>query len=70
MARKIQQHWENSGYTITSVGGFDVGHPTINGISQPDGYTLALVWTEGDGLYLAATSPCLWPDGKAPDPAG
>lgn len=45
---------------VTATG--QPGHPDLEGKSTPDGYTLALVWAEGDNLYLAATSPCVVPD--------
>lgn len=63
LAQQVQAHWQQQGHVIVSTGGFEVGHPSIGGKSTPDGYTLALVWAEGDNLYLAATSPCIWPNG-------
>jgi hypothetical protein len=63
IARQVMDHWKQEGHAVTSTGGFDVGHPSVGGMSRPDGFILALVWAEGDHLYLAATSPCVWPDG-------
>ncbi|NUT42700.1 MAG: hypothetical protein HOV86_22210 [Thermoactinospora sp.] len=57
ISRQIRAHWESSGHTITAQGSAD--KPSLFGVSHPDNYTLALVWAEGDALYLAATSPCL-----------
>lgn len=59
IARQVMTFWQQQGHAITSTGGFEVGHPSVGGKSRPDGYTLALVWAEGDNLYLAATSPCV-----------
>ncbi|WP_344576127.1 hypothetical protein [Nonomuraea roseoviolacea] len=69
IARQVRSHWEREGHTILSVGGWDAGHPSIGGLSKPDGFLLALVWSEGDDLYLAATSPCIWPSGSPPPDA-
>ncbi|WP_327090017.1 hypothetical protein OIE66_05200 [Nonomuraea sp. NBC_01738] len=66
IGRQVKSYWEAQEHRIVSAGGWQVGHPNIGGVSQPDGYLLALVWTEGDNLYLEATSPCLWPDGTPP----
>lgn len=66
-ARQVHDHWEAQGHAITSTGGFETGHPSITGTSNPDGFVLALAWAEGDNLYLAATSPCLPPQ-DAPHP--
>lgn len=63
IARQVMDHWQRQGHVITSTGGFQVGHPSVGGVSRPDGFILALVWSEGDRLYLAATSPCVSPDG-------
>ncbi|MEV0595011.1 hypothetical protein [Nonomuraea cavernae] len=70
IAEQIKTRWQDLGHAITATGDSSAGHPDLVGKSRPDDFTLALAWTEGDGLYLAATSPCLWPDGKAPSPAG
>ncbi|MEU8245923.1 hypothetical protein [Nonomuraea sp. NPDC048916] len=68
-AQQVVSSWRHDGHAITSSGGFDVGKPGVSATTA-DGYHLSLAWAEGDVLYLAATSPCLWPDGKAPNPAG
>ncbi|GAA2354352.1 hypothetical protein [Nonomuraea africana] len=62
IARQVRAFWERQGHVITSTGGWQVGHPSIGGESRPDGFVLALTWSAGDDLYLAATSPCVWPD--------
>ncbi|MFB9526384.1 hypothetical protein [Nonomuraea roseola] len=68
IARQVHAFWERQGHVITSTGGWQVGHPSIGGESRPDEFILALTWSAGDDLYLAATSPCVWPDGT-PAPA-
>ncbi|MEU7892628.1 hypothetical protein AB0B45_07145 [Nonomuraea sp. NPDC049152] len=64
IARQVRAYWESEGHAIISTGGWQVGHPSIGGESRPDGFILALVWAEGDDLYLASTSPCVWPNGN------
>ncbi|GAA2647619.1 hypothetical protein GCM10010412_011290 [Nonomuraea recticatena] len=68
IAHQVRARWVEQGHVITAIGGFQAGAPTIHGESMPDGYLLGLIWAEGDDLYLAATSPCVWPDGT-PAPA-
>lgn len=63
IARQVRAEWERRGHLIVSTGGFDVGRPSIGGKSRPDGFNLALVWAEGDNLYLGAASTCVWRDG-------
>ncbi|GII27054.1 hypothetical protein [Planotetraspora mira] len=67
IARQVMDHWKQQRHIITGTGGLETGHPHIAGESRPDGFILALGWAEGDRLYLAATSPCVWPDGT-PEP--
>ncbi|MFD1935875.1 hypothetical protein ACFSKW_30830 [Nonomuraea mangrovi] len=66
IARQVQAYWEKRGHVITATGGFHDGAPTVHGESRPDGFLLALVWAEGDDLYLASTSTCVWPNGSPP----
>jgi len=67
IAHQVRDHWIQQGHVITGAGGVEAGHPNISGETRPDGFILALGWAEGDRLYLAATSPCVWPDGT-PEP--
>jgi hypothetical protein len=67
IAHQVRDHWIQQGHVITGTGGVEAGHPNISGETRPDGFILALGWAEGDHLYLAATSPCVWPDGT-PEP--
>lgn len=57
ISRQVRARWEAQGHVITATG--RAGNPGLTGTTRPDGYTLALVWAEGDNLYLAATSPCV-----------
>jgi hypothetical protein len=63
IARQVMDHWKQQRHIITGTGGLEIGHPNISGETRPDGFILALGWAEGDHLYLAATSPCVWLDG-------
>ncbi|MET9341428.1 hypothetical protein [Nonomuraea sp. NPDC003804] len=65
ISRQVRAHWQAQGHRITASGG--PGNPTLSGESSPDHFLLALVWAKGDHLYLASTSPCVWPDNS---PAG
>ncbi|MFC0555551.1 hypothetical protein ACFFHJ_32105 [Planotetraspora thailandica] len=67
VARQVMARWERQGHVIVGTGGMEIGRPNIAGESRPDGFILALVWAEGDDLYLAATSPCVLPD-TTPEP--
>ncbi|MEV0589527.1 hypothetical protein [Nonomuraea sp. NPDC050310] len=61
VSRQVRAAWERQGHRLIAAG--DGDNPDLSGESQPDRYTLALTWADGDQLYLAATSPCIWPDG-------
>ncbi|WP_143590831.1 hypothetical protein [Thermoactinospora rubra] len=60
IAHQVRAYWKKQGHRIVGSGG--PKNPDLSGESHPDGFILALSWTEGDNLYLAATSPCVWPD--------
>lgn len=62
-AEQVRAHWEKAGHVITGAYGFDTGRPDVSGRSRPDDFLLSLSWTEGDVLGIAATSPCIWPNG-------
>ncbi|MFI6323607.1 hypothetical protein ACIBG8_39185 [Nonomuraea sp. NPDC050556] len=57
VSRQVRAFWQAGGHTIVASG--DDGNPGLSGLSRPDNFILALVWAEGDDLYLAATSPCV-----------
>ncbi|MFI6598111.1 hypothetical protein ACIBHX_17785 [Nonomuraea sp. NPDC050536] len=61
VSRQVRAYWESQGHRITASG--REGNPDLSGVSQADGFTLALTWSAGDTLYLAATSACVWPKG-------
>ncbi|WP_203880866.1 hypothetical protein [Planotetraspora kaengkrachanensis] len=67
IAYQVRDHWVRQGHVILGTAGLESGHPDIAGETRPDGFILALVWAEGDHLYLASSSPCVWPDGT-PEP--
>ncbi|MBA2893757.1 hypothetical protein [Nonomuraea soli] len=56
VSRQIRAHWESRGHRITASGG-----PGLNAETRTDGFLLALVWSEGDALYLGVSSPCITP---------
>ncbi|MEW9527738.1 hypothetical protein [Microbispora sp. NPDC049125] len=62
VAQQVRASWERQGHVLTATGDLAAGHPDLAGQTRPDGFVLALVWAEGDRLYLAATSPCVRPD--------
>ncbi|WP_214321456.1 hypothetical protein [Nonomuraea sediminis] len=64
ISRQVRAYWQAQGHRIVASGKPD--NPDLSGESQPDGFILALTWAEGDDLFLAATSTCVWPDGTAP----
>lgn len=64
ISKQVRAYWQEFGHRIVAAGG--TGNPDLSGESKPDGFTLALTWAAGDNLYLAATSPCVWPEGSAP----
>ena len=68
IAKRVIAYWQDQGHTVTSTGGFEQAEPSVGGMSKPDNYILALVWTPGNNLYLASTSTCVWPNGT-PEPA-
>ncbi|MFF5212736.1 hypothetical protein [Streptosporangium sp. NPDC000396] len=68
VARQVKQYWEQQGHYVqgTSPNGLN-----ISGRSRPDDFLLSLAPTEDDHgivLGLAATSPCVWPNGT-PEPS-
>ncbi len=66
IAQQVATHWSRVGHAIVSQGGFKEGKPGVHARSIPDGFLIALSWTAGDNLYLAATSPCLAPHETPP----
>lgn len=56
VSSQIRAHWESRGHRITASGG-----PGLNAETRTDGFLLALVWSEGDALYLGVSSPCITP---------
>ncbi|WP_157251404.1 hypothetical protein [Nonomuraea typhae] len=66
ISRQVRSYWESQGHSITGIG--RSGSPNLSGESRPDHFLLALVWAEGDDLYLGASSPCIRPGG-APEPS-
>lgn len=59
IANQVVEEWKRRGHVIVSRGGWAANKPGAHARTEPDGFLLALAWTEGDNLYLAATSPCL-----------
>ncbi|MFI6499037.1 hypothetical protein [Nonomuraea typhae] len=64
ISRQVKAYWEAQGHVITGTG--TGKSPNLSGESRPDRYILGLSWSEGDKLFLEATSTCVWPEGIAP----
>ncbi|MDR8413019.1 hypothetical protein MTP10_30340 [Nonomuraea sp. 3-1Str] len=61
LSQQISAHWQAQGHRITASG--KPGAIGVNAMSPSDGFILALTLTKEGELYLAASSPCVWPDG-------
>lgn len=68
ISRQVKAYWEAQGHRIVAVG--TGNSPNLNAESSPDHYILSLSWAEGDNLFLASTSTCVWPEGKPPAETG
>lgn len=68
VARQVKQYWEQQGHYIEGIAQNDLD---MSGRSRPDDFLLSLAATGDSGdilLGLAATSPCVWPNGT-PEPS-
>lgn len=64
ISRQVRAYWEAQGHRIVALGAEN--SPNLNAESNPDHYILSLSWAEGDNLFLASTSTCVWPQGRPP----
>lgn len=65
----VKVWWEDNGYTVLTDErkGRDGNHRFLRVQNDEDRFTLALTGNRLGRLYIAASSPCVWPDGT---PAG
>ncbi|MFI7443506.1 hypothetical protein [Nonomuraea indica] len=64
ISRQVKAYWETQGHRIVAMG--TGNSPNLNAESNFDHYILSLSWAEGDNLFLASTSTCVWPEGTPP----
>lgn len=61
VSRQVAEHWKEQGFQVIAKNGRP-DNPDLSGVTEPDKFILALTWASGDHIYLAATSPCVWPE--------
>ncbi|GAB1822211.1 hypothetical protein [Herbidospora sp. RD11066] len=61
VSRQVADYWKDLGYQVIAKSA-EPDNPDLSGVTEPDKFIVALTWASGDHIYLAATSPCVWPE--------
>ncbi|WP_062435514.1 hypothetical protein [Herbidospora daliensis] len=61
VSRQVADYWKDQGFQVIAKNA-QPDNPDLSGVTEPDKFILALTWGSGDHIYLAATSPCVWPE--------